>query len=280
MSGHIVGFAEKLFAVNPRPSALSSEKVLSNIVLFNIIVQVVLIGYILVDDFVCFEEGTSIPLALEGTKPPKPAIEEYLAQVCGTQIRNDSYWFFIEKIFFLFFFLSIFYLNKSFVSRINRYHVIIMREKISHYLTDAPIYVNVNYEKRWKFVVGTFFIYKIFTTIFLAALIAAALIIINLEDSVKELLSYEGVTCGPDMTFVEDIDIKLICHFEHEFLIRVLSYITTILAFIILFLYFSSTFSVIFYVFKFNKQKKRESELDLHMISYKKLELKEDRNLI
>lgn len=277
MSGHILGFAEKLFSTNPRASALSPEKVLSNIVLFNIIIQVVLIGYILVDDFVCIEEGLSIPEALESTLPPKRALDEYLVQICGTQIRNDSYWFFIEKIFFLFFFLSVFYINKSFVSRINRYHVIIMKEKISHYLTQAPIYVDVNYEKRWKFVVASFFVYKIFTTIFLALLIAAALIIINLVDSVKELLSYEGVTCGPDMTFVEDIDITLVCHFEHEFLIRVLSYVTNVLAFLILFLYFLSIFSLIFYVLKFKKQKKKDSDLDLHMITYKRLE--PDRNL-
>merc|ERR1711977_714351 len=157
---------------------------------------------------------------------------------------------------------------------INRYHVIVMQEKISHYLTQAPIYVNVDYGKRWKVAVSVFFVYKIITTVLLALLIAGALIILNLVDEVKQLLSYEGVSCGPKMTFVKDIGVKLTCHFEHEFLIRVISYITNILAFIILALYVLSIIALIYYVFTFISQKRRESELDLHMIAYKKLERK------
>ena len=152
MSGHILGFAEKLFSVNPRPSALSIEKVISNFVLFDILVQIILIGYILIDDFVCNEEGTSIIEALESSLPPKPAVDEYLGQVCSTQIRSEAYWFYIQKIVFLFFFLGIFYLNKSFVNRINRYHAIIMKEKIPSCLSNTPVYKDVNYQGRWNVV--------------------------------------------------------------------------------------------------------------------------------
>merc|ERR1712130_19408 len=97
MSGHVLGLAEKLFSINPRPSALSIEKVISNLVLFDILIQVILIGYILVDDFVCVEENLDIVEALEGTLPPKPAVDKYLELVCGTEIRNDAHWFYVEK---------------------------------------------------------------------------------------------------------------------------------------------------------------------------------------
>ena len=96
--------------------------------------------------------------------------------------------------------------------------------------------------------------------------------IVYLIDSVQELLSFKGVSCGPKMKFVEDIEIKLYCHFEHEFLISVLSYITTILAFLILILYVFSIVSLVYYVYKFFKQKSRDDVLDLEIISYKKLD--------
>ena len=279
MSHHIVGFAEKLFATNPRPSSLSIEKVISNIVLFNIIVQIILIGYILIDDFVCIEAHVNIIEALNSKIPAKAGVEEYLGQVCGTEIRSKIYWFYVEKIVFLFFFLAIFYINKSFISRINRYHVIVMREKISHFLSNAPVYKNVNYEKRWQFTVGVYIIFKIISTLFLILLIVAAFLILNEISEIKELLAFEGEHCGPKMKFVDDIDVELICHFEHEFLIRVLSYITNILALIIVILYFISIFCVIFYVRKFKKQKRRDVELDMHMISYKKLHDDSSREL-
>lgn len=279
MSSHLVGFAEKLFATNPRPSALSIEKVISNIVLFNIIVQIILIGYILIDDFVCIGEHANIIEELESKLPPKPSIDEYLGQVCGTEIRSKIYWFYVEKIVFLFFFLTIFYINKSFISRISRYHVIIMREKIDHYLSNAPVYKNVDYDKRWKIIIVFYIIFKFISTILLIVLIIGAMIIINTVSDVQQLLNFEGESCGPKMKFVDDIGLKLICHFEHEFLIRVLAYITNILAFIILILYFFSIFAVFYYVKKFRSQKGRDSELDIHMISYKKLNDYHDREL-
>ena len=271
MSGHVLGFAEKLFSIDPRPSALSIEKVISNFVLFDVLIQVILIGYILVDDFICTEKNSSIIEALESTLPPKPATDEYLSQVCGTQIRVDAQPFFIEKIIFLFFFLAIFYLNKSFVSRINRYHVIVMKENIKKYISISPVYLDVDYERRWKFAVTGFFIYKCITIVLLIVLIVAALVILNTIDEVKDLLGFNGVECGPKMDFVDNIDIKLVCHFEHEFLIRVFSYITNILAIMILVFYIFSVFSLIYYVKKFFSQKERDDELDTKMISYKKL---------
>lgn len=278
MSSHLVGFAEKLFTTNPRPSALSIEKVISNIVIFNIIIQIILIGYILIDDFICIEEHTNIIEEL-ASSTPDAGLDDYLSLVCGTEIRSKIYWFYVEKIVFLFFFLSIFYINKSFLSRISRYHVIIMREKIAYYISNAPVYKNVNYEKRWKITILFYFLFKILSTILLVILIIAALIILNLVSNVQQLLHFEGETCGPKMKFVDDIGIKLICHFEHEFLIRVLSYVTNILAFIILILYFFSIFAVIFYVKKFRSQRKRDDDLDLHMISYKKFRFDDDREL-
>lgn len=271
MSSHLVGFAEKLFTTDPRPSALSIERVIGNIVLFNIIVQIILIGYILIDDFACIEEHANILEELAGTLPPKPAIDEYLGLVCGTEIRSKIYWFYVEKIIFLFFFLSIFYINKSFLARISRYHVIVMREKISHYLSNAPVYKNVNYERRWKVTIVFYIIFKILSTIVLVGLIIGAMIILFSVENVQQVINFEGETCGPHMKFVDDIGFKLICHFEHEFLIRVLSYITNILAFIILALYFLSIFSVLYYVKKFYSQRRRDAELDMHLISYKKL---------
>lgn len=271
MSHHILGFAEKLFETNPRASALSIEKVISNFVLFNIILQLILIGYILIDDFVCIEAHVNILEELESEIKPKPAIDEYLAQVCGTEIRSKIYWFYIEKIVFLFFFLAIFYINKSFISRINRYHVIVMREKISHYISNSPIYKNVNYERRWQITVGVYVLFKIISTLFLIVLMVGAFIILEEASDVQELLGFEGETCGPKMRFVDDIGLKLRCHFEHEFLIRALSYITSLLALIIVILYFLSIFSVVFYVKKFRSQKGRDVELDTQLISYKKL---------
>ena len=267
----MLGFAEKLFSIDPRPSALSIEKVISNLVLFDVLIQVILIGYILVDDFVCNEKHTSIIEALESPLPPKPATDEYLGQVCGTQIRVDAQPFFIEKFIFLFFFLAIFYLNKSFISRINRYHVIVMKENIKHFISMSPIYVDVDYERRWKITIAGFFVYKVVTIIFLTVLIVAAFTILYTIDEVKDLLGFKGVECGPDMDFVDDIDIKLICHFEHEFLIRVFSYITNILAILILVLYILSVVSLLYYVKKFFSQQDREDELDRKMIAYKKV---------
>lgn len=238
---------------------------------FNIIIQIILIGYILIDDFVCIEEHANIVEELAKEIPAKKAIDEYLGQVCGTEIRSKIYWFYIEKIVFLFFFLAIFYINKSFISRINRYHVIIMREKISRYITNDPVYKNVNYEKRWRFTIGVYILFKIISTLFLIILIIGAFIILNEVEAIQELLAFEGELCGPKMKFVDNIGLELRCHFEHEFLIRVLSYITNILAVIIVVLYFLSIFCVIFYVKKFRSQKKRDVELDLHLIAYKKM---------
>ena len=68
MSHHILGFAEKLFNTDPRPSALSIEKVIGNFVLLDILFQVILIGYILIDDFHLRRDGIGTSKSFEFQK--------------------------------------------------------------------------------------------------------------------------------------------------------------------------------------------------------------------
>ena len=272
MSHHFLGFAEKAFSVDPRPAALNIERFISTLVLLDIIIQLILIGFILTDEFTCFEAEGTVSLALESSKPSHPPIDAYLEVVCGTQIRSDAFLFYGEKIVFLFFFLAIFYLNKAFIRRISRYHCIIMGEKIERYLSTVPVYENVDYKKRWNTAVIMFFIYKLITLFLLSCLITAAICFIYEVEAVSKLFNFDGVICGPQMDFVKDLGAEFICHFYHEFLIKVTSWVTTVIAFLVLIAYFISVFALLYYVYKFRNQSIRKEHLNESLIGYELVE--------
>lgn len=268
MSHHVIGFAESLLSSDPRPSSLSTEKILSHLVLFSILVQVILIGYILIDDFVCFDHEVNVVEALESPLPSHSPVEEYVSLVCGTEIRRNAWLFFVEKTFFLFFFVAIFYFNKVFVSNINRYHTILNREKIERYITTTPVYTNVDYKRRWWVAIVAFCVYKLVAVVVFVLVITGALLIINLADDVSDLLRFEGVKCGPDMRSVPNLGTEFTCHFEHEYLIHVLSILSTTLAFVDLLLLVVSTVGLLVYARKFHSHQDRRQYLDEELIGY------------
>ena len=258
MSQQFLGFAERVFSITPRPASLKVESLTSNLVLIDIIIQILLLGYILLDDFVC------APVTAVNTI----VASEYVSQVCGTEVRTEAYWYYVQKIVFLSFFIAIFYLNKVLVNRINRYHTILMREKLPVFLSMEPIYKNVNYYQRWKGTMIIFFFYKIFCFFFLALLIVASLLIYHLIETVDQLLSFSGVECGREMKKVHDLDQKYICHFQHEFLIAVLSYITTVVAFLIWLSLGASLVGLIYYYLRFRREKSNTEHLDYELLPY------------
>ena len=164
MSTEFIGFAERIFSINPRPAALLCESAISNLVLLDMVIQVLLLGYILLDNFIC------APMDALNTE----VANEYITQVCGTDIRKRAYLYYMQKIIFLTFFLLIFYLNKVMVARVNRYHTILFKEKLPYYLSMNPIYKNVNYFVRWRFTIVAFVLYKIAAFLLLSLLIAGS----------------------------------------------------------------------------------------------------------
>ena len=70
------------------------------------------------------------------------------------------------------------------------------------------------------------------------------------------------------MEVVENIDRKYLCHFEHEFVIAVLSYITNIVAFLVWICMLCSIFGLIYYTRRFRYERSRTEYLDTELIPY------------
>ena len=259
MSQEVFGFAERCFSISPRPAALQIETILSHFVLLDILVQTGLLGYMILDDFIC------APLGAAMTKEDVPA---YVGQVCGTQIRINASGFYIQKSVFLTFFLLIFYFNKVMVNRLNRYHAILMREKLPAYLSMEPIYKNVNYYLRWKQQLIFFFIYKLFCFICLTIGVVSAQLIFSMIPPVAALLSFRGVPCGKKMLAVPELDQVYSCHLEHEFMIKCLSILSTTLAVLIWLTMGASIFALFYYSIRFKKERALVNHLDSDLTPY------------
>ena len=263
-----VGFAERILTIVVRSDSLQSEIVLSNVILLEMALHIILIGYIFLDIFVCTNNDN-----------PGLISDPYISQVCGTEIRSEAYLFYLDRVLFLLFIISVFFLNKWVVNRVNRYHSIIMREKLE-FINKQPIYTDVNYYFRWKIAIIVYILYKIIAILILSLLITGSVLVLTLVPVVHDMITFSGITCGPNLMHVDDIPTRQLCHFQHEFVITVLVYITNIFGFFIWFLHIITLVSIFYYFLRFRYQLQRQSLLDRELLTYEVLACKEESTTI
>ena len=110
-----------LAEVNPKPAALYPERWLYFAAFADIVIHSTNLVLTLSDTMQCYDESIPIAEALASFQPPKPSLNEYLAQICGTQIRMENKAYILISVAYSFFLFLLLVINKFFVGRINRY---------------------------------------------------------------------------------------------------------------------------------------------------------------
>ena len=269
MSGHVFALAAELFSVDPRPRSLVIERFISSFALMDIVIQSLLFANLMFGSVLCNEAGSNIPAEFLSPVQPKPPIEQYLALVCSTQTRMDAYAFFIQKAGFLIFFLILFGVNKYFIRRINRLHVLVMRENIPQYIQKRPVYLDADYTAQWRRSLYDFVAYKVFVIFVLCGGIASSFSVSWAIKDVKDFVDFGGNPCGPKMRYTEDIGQKMLCHFQNEFAIRLLHWASQGVSIVVMLLFVLSLAFLFLYRFRFRRGLRMQDDLDEDMITYK-----------
>jgi len=271
MSSAIISQITGVFEVKAKPKELFLETWLSGLFVVTIIVQFALLIYLVVDDVACIPKEIDIVTLINiTTGPPQPSNDQYLAVLCGTQIRWDDIGIFIEKIVFLFILAFVFFVNKSHLVSINRYHSILQRERLPEFIGPKPVKLEGDYKRKMRFILVRFFLVKLVFFVVMLAAIVTALVLQHTVDGVGDILHPVDKTCGKHMKWVDNLKGKFTCHLEQELTIYILSLVTNVLAVAILLLFFLSMIAVAVYIFTHKNSIIRPDQVDRELSDHVK----------
>ena len=228
----VTSIIQSLFVVNPVAPALCLEKTITYIVLVIAASFVYIIYEILTSAVYCFDENSSNePIRYDASISLD---NSFYNLACGTQIKKEAQLYILWLFGDLLILISIFVFNKIFVSSLDRYYRILVKIPL---LSNEPPKRNTcseeTYYIRWKGRIPRFILFKLSAIV---TLFVSGLVSFFYEDNID----LHGVTCGPEMMYVPDIDTTLTCHFESEIILYFASYFTSVLTIILLVLLFIS----------------------------------------
>ena len=226
-----------LAEVQPKPAALYPEVWLFFAVFGDILVHASNLLLTLADKMVCYDESVPISEAFDSFQPSKPSVSEYLAQICGTQIRMENKAYILISVAYTFCLFLLLLVNKFFVGRINRYVDIINRNETTENVRNYTI---GSYYLR---LTGKLDRYAVHKFIFLLPVSSLQIAKIVASDPIQ----FEGITCGPEMDYAPPIGMQLTCRFQQESIIWFLDLISFCLAILIIVLLVLSIITIIYY---------------------------------
>jgi hypothetical protein len=172
----------------------------------------------------CIRDDQTIEIQRALPRGNQPSVWAYVNLTCGTELKWRSLGFYIMRMIYIIVASMYMMANKQFVSTINRYEALALKERVKEFVVDYFIRDDVDYRQELKKATNFFMRWKVsLLIVYIVVWVSSTIYSFTDPDTRAIVLPFDNYCGGEgekgDFTWNREREIQVRCHFNFEYAI-------------------------------------------------------------